>query len=63
LEQWAYKIGFLPQKKKKKKSWEVPSILATLEIGYLVSRWGGDTYILDFHLDNLFGARGKPHNE
>jgi hypothetical protein len=38
-------------------------ILATLEIGHLVGRWGGDTYIHDFHLDNQFGARVKPHNE
>jgi hypothetical protein len=44
------------------------SILAMLEIGrlvigHLVNRWGGDAYIHDFHLDNRFGARVKPHNE
>ncbi len=42
--------------------------MATLEIGHLVighlvDKWGGDTYIHDFHLDNQFGARVKPHNE
>jgi hypothetical protein len=46
-----------------KRSWKVPSILATLEIGYLVGKWGGDTYIHDFHLDNLFRARVKLQNE